>query len=192
MPKFHFVMSHVPLGASRRGQGFLSLLFDFVLPPVCAGETKIKSAQSKEEKVKMQNLACNQMKKTIEKILKAHGLLDRLQEENFAVRIENEPYITLSIDKHGDFISVTHYFEQNGDLVPDPDQEFKIMPNGSWCPVAIQFATGAYICASVFEDGKHLFKPRAAREQISFSNMLARNLIEQGFGRSNAQIQVLS
>ena len=39
-------------------------------------------------------------------------------------------FMDLIIEKIGtDRISMTHYFEMNGDLVPDPDMEIRIIPN---------------------------------------------------------------
>jgi hypothetical protein len=84
------------------------------------------------------------MKTTIEKILTAHGIFEAFQcNENFSAKIENGPYLPLCIEKHGNQVTVTHYVEQNGDLIPDPDMEFEIL-NGEWSPVALQLAIGTY------------------------------------------------
>ena len=126
------------------------------------------------------------MKRAIEKILKAHGRLDEFNsnpEDGFHVRIENEPYMPLSIERHDSMVTVTHYFEQNGDLIPDPDMEFEICPDGLWIPIAIQQPIGGY--SRVFEtiDGVKYVRPKLMRELKSFSRMWSRKLLQQGFAR---------
>src|SRR5689334_16361106 len=73
------------------------------------------------------------------------------------VRIENPPYMPLSIEVIGkNLVSVTHYYEQNGDLIPDPDMVFFTgygIENG-WVPVHYQGNTGYYQQASWIEDGE--------------------------------------
>ena len=67
-----------------------------------------------------------QFQKTIEHLLKSHNLLDAFQNEsNFHVRFDMKGYQRLVIERHGELISVAHYFEQNGDLVEDPDVEVR-------------------------------------------------------------------
>jgi hypothetical protein len=123
------------------------------------------------------------MKTAIEKILTAHGLLKAFSaNESYSVKIENKPYMPLSIEKHGNRVTVTHYFEQNGDLIPDPDMEFEVL-QGEWSPVAIQHAIGSYYRAVEFRDGKRFINPRQLRDQTSFPKMWARNLISQGFAK---------
>lgn len=64
--------------------------------------------------------------KIIRKIVKATGKLEEFEnEEHFHIRIPNEPYMDLVIESwdsplkgEGRRISVVHYYEQNGDLVP--------------------------------------------------------------------------
>ena len=57
-----------------------------------------------------------------------------LSEELIAARIEIECLQQTSI---GPLFSVAHYFEQNGDLVPDPDVVFVRAADG-WAPVSFQ------------------------------------------------------
>ena len=136
----------------------------------------------------MRNLSCSQFKSTIERILGAHGLLQEFESNpEFAVRIKNDPYLPLAIERHGSEVTVTHYVTQNGDMIPDPDMAFERMADGSWYPVAIQFATGAYRRAMEVRDGKRFINPREVRDQISFSRMWAKNLIAQRFISGQAE-----
>ncbi len=126
------------------------------------------------------------MKSAIEKILAAHDQLEPFHaNKHYAVKIANEPFMPLSIEKHDDRITVTHYYESNGDLVPDPDVEFAEIGGDDWLPVAIQHASGLYCVAAQRADGtgNWLVSKRAMADLKSFVRMWARNLIAQGFAK---------
>ena len=130
----------------------------------------------------MRTLTCSKMTAAIERILCAHNLLEEfLKSEDFAIRIKREPFMPLTIERQGSRVTLTHYFKQNGDLVPDPDMEFEMIANHTWSPVAIQFATGHYRRAMEIREGQQFVNTREIREQIKFFGMWARNLIDQGF-----------
>lgn len=80
-----------------------------------------------------------------------------------------------------DRYSMSHYYEQNGDLVPDPDMEIWRDENGIFYPVALQQNTGHYSRAIEFgADGKPSgFAPTVQRELVQFMTMWARNLRAQ-------------
>lgn len=127
----------------------------------------------------------SRMKAAIEKIVSAQGKIDEfIQGEDFYLRIDNPPFLPLVIERHGLSASVTHYFEQNGDLIPDPDMEFIITNSEEWFPVATQFATGHYRRAIFFEEDKKLVSKNELCSQIQFANMWAKNLLEQGFAKN--------
>lgn len=46
--------------------------------------------------------------------------------EDFHLKIENEPYMPLVVERHNDELYLTHYFEQNGDLCLASEIVFKI------------------------------------------------------------------
>ncbi len=136
----------------------------------------------------MRTLTCTQMRSVVERILRSHKLLEDFRRDSeFAVRITNQPYMPLTIERHGSRITVTHYFMQNDDMVPDPDMESEQLADGSWYPVAIQFATGSYRRATEIRDGKRFVNPKEARDQIQFSRMWARNLKGQDYGAGFAE-----
>ena len=71
------------------------------------------------------------------------GMLNRLQprELQFHIKIENPPYMPLTIEGIGTgprklpAVSVTHYGEQNGDLMRDPEMCFEMeIQNGGVNP----------------------------------------------------------
>jgi hypothetical protein len=106
-------------------------------------------------------------------------------------KIENDPYMPLSVEVIGQcLVSVTHYYEQNGDLVCDPDMVFYTgygLENG-WVPVSIQHNTGSYTRATEIENDQIArWYPRAQAQLTTFANMWARNIKAQGFLKAAKQ-----
>lgn len=123
------------------------------------------------------NIYCKKLKAVIEETLKRHNKLEDFNTKNeFHLRIEKEGFQPLVIEKHGNRVMITHYYEQNGDLVPDPDMELLINENNEWLPVAIQFATGHYVKAMAWQNDKLFANQNEMLEQVCFSNMWASNL----------------
>lgn len=128
------------------------------------------------------------MKSAIEQILISLGQLDAFaQSKHFALKIQNEPFMPLSIEKHDNIITVTHYYEQNGDLIPDPDMEFVDFGQNDWTPVAIQHATGHYFRAGENIGGTWRFNSKTMHFLQSFSKLWARNLLDQGFKKGRVE-----
>jgi hypothetical protein len=76
----------------------------------------------------------------IEEVLEKHGKLEEFKSsEEFHMRLDLKGYDRLVIERIGKMISVAHYFEQNGDLIADPDVELEYP---SWTPKAIQQVFG--------------------------------------------------
>lgn len=98
--------------------------------------------------------------------------------------IDNEPgtYMPLHVERLTvKTYSLAHYFEQNGDLVADPDGEFWIGPDGRAYAVALQQCLGNYTRAVEFgDDGQpERTNPRACRELASFAGQWLRNIKAQ-------------
>ena len=120
-----------------------------------------------------------QFQKTIEHLLKSHNLLDAfLNRSSFHVGLDMKGYQRLVIERHGDMISVAHYFEQNGDLVADPDVELHYP---SWVPTAITQAFFGYRSKFIEREGQTLVDTRFDREVSSFLTLWARNIKMQGW-----------
>lgn len=99
-------------------------------------------------------------------------------------KLDNEPgtYMSLSIERlTEDRFSIAHYYEQNGDLVPDPDMELWRGPDGCLYTVALQQNTGFYTRAIEFgSDGKPSgIRPKAQRDLNEFANMWVKNIKAQ-------------
>lgn len=133
----------------------------------------------------MTKFSCSTMSGVIKKILKKQGLLEKFEAStDFYVKIESKPFMPLIIERHETQVVVAHYYLQNGDLIPDPDMEFEVSHDGSWLPVAIQFASGNYKRAIITDEaGRLLINPRERLDQKLFSDMWARNLRAQGFDK---------
>lgn len=121
---------------------------------------------------------------TITKIIDAAGKGEAFRTaDHFHIRIKNSGWMDLVIESFPSpqypgrrNISVAHYYEQNGDLVPDPEVEIVDtgMPIGlsQWC---------GYTACVWEQDGKLMLAPRAKAEVMSFLNIWERNLRHQGF-----------
>lgn len=124
----------------------------------------------------------SQMKSTITKILSKHHQLEKFNSSyDFHLRLEMENFLPLVIEKHGKQITVTHYRDENGDLITDPDMEFLVGADNEWHPVALQLWNGSYHRARWSENGKEYINPKQLREQLSFAKMWANNLKAQGW-----------
>ena len=120
-----------------------------------------------------------QFQTVIEHLLKSHNLLDDFQlQETFHVRFDKPGYQRLVIERHGEMISVAHYFEQNGDLIPDPDVELHYP---SWVPTAITQAYFGYRQKFIERDGKTFVDTRFHKEVSSILTLWARNINAQGW-----------
>ena len=120
-------------------------------------------------------------------IVAAAGQHDRFAQRgpHVSLRIENPPYLPLNIEAwdspiagENRRISVAHYFEQEGDLVPDPEVEIR---DDGW-PIELSQVAG-YTQVTVYrEDGPMLFAPQSKREVMHFLNETwAPNLRAQRF-----------
>ena len=119
---------------------------------------------------------------TIEKLLSAHNLLEKFHAQlDFHVRFDMPGYQRLVIERHGELISVAHYFEQNGDLVPDPDVELHYP---TWFPTAITQAFGVRRTKFITRmNDMVLMDTRFDREVSSFLSMWARNIHAQDWAQ---------
>ena len=116
---------------------------------------------------------------TIEQLLKAHNLLEQFHSQSeFHVRFDMAHFDRLVIEHLGDLISVAHYFEQNGDLVVDPEVEFHYP---TWTPTAITQIFGYRREKFIEREGKTFVDTRFHRDVSSFLMMWARNIQAQGW-----------
>ncbi len=125
---------------------------------------------------------CTQMQKVITHLATRFGLDLNLDEAH--LKLENSVYAPLVIEKVGrSLLSVAHYFEQNGDLVADPEVVFFTgCPN--WVPVEITQPppAGYRVCAEVAGDAIARVDPRRQADVARFvEDVWARKLEAQGW-----------
>jgi hypothetical protein len=118
------------------------------------------------------------MPKVITEILTAHG--KSIDDADLHLRLEMPSYMPLVIERIDvNRISVAHYYEQNGDLIADPDMTFYIY-NGFWIVSEIQEPWGYRMCSEQTFTGWK-YNPTALKDVTAFANQWARNLREQGW-----------
>jgi hypothetical protein len=95
----------------------------------------------------------------------------------------------LCFRSHYPAVSVTHYFEQNGDLCQDPEMCFELIPHGAhviYEPYLFQQAIPP-LYQEVFATGAENI--RLKRQLLSFAQQWDRNLRDQGFESAAAKLQ---
>jgi hypothetical protein len=122
------------------------------------------------------------MQHVIEQLAKKHNL--DLSHEEAHLRLEMPGYQRLVIENIGSqCISVAHYFEQNGDLVADPDVVF-FTGYGEWVPIEITQAMGVYRrYAELDKAGQTIerINLRGVASLADFAEEWAQNIIDQGW-----------
>ena len=128
------------------------------------------------------------------------GMLNRLQphELQFHIKIENPPYMPLTIEGIGTgprslpAVSVTHYGEQNGDLMRDPEMCFEMeIQNGQTVALMPYYYRNDYmgIEEQSVNEGQHSqdgeqpirVNLKQIRQHGAFARSWDRNLKRQGF-----------
>ena len=117
-------------------------------------------------------------------------LIDQLDEErSFKIDNSGGTFMPLSVEKLMDvefmgnpatIYSLAHYFEQNGDLVPDPDMTFIRLANNSEVifPASFQNSFG-YREAIMQKENGWAYSSQELADQVSFANMWLRNIRHQ-------------
>lgn len=136
------------------------------------------------------------MQTVIRHILYLNGLAEAFDTaEDFHLRLKNDPWLALVVERHGDEVSVTHYIEQNGDFLRDPEMILSIhqwatLSGGlfkNWVPMSTEpggfgriYQTGEVQYLGD-EPPKLLYYPKRMKEAIHFATLWAKNLRAQGF-----------
>lgn len=104
-------------------------------------------------------------------------------------KIENKPYIPLSLDiladtSHGRIIALAHNSEMNGDLMCDPDME--ILISHRLHRAAAMTFQNSYLsvyqqCLYYDECGTILSKPKLQKQLNAFLDQWTKNILDQGF-----------
>jgi hypothetical protein len=114
--------------------------------------------------------------RNVARFLREAGLSEAvLQGEDFHLRIENEPYIPLVVERHGDQLYLTHYLEQNGDLYIDSEMVFQINSASGQMRLKGIAMTFMGMERRSFDRG--------------YAQMFSRNILDQGFAQAAQQSQ---
>lgn len=127
---------------------------------------------------------------------KATAVMDRLTagitRENSHIRIDNNKpdsaIMAVVVEwvgdcKLGGTYSIAHYYEQNGDLMVDPEMTFLKAADGRYYPMSIKMdGLGVYREGIVWEDGEPRYlNKREQRDEAIFAGMWMQNIKWQQF-----------
>jgi len=127
---------------------------------------------------------------------KAQAVMDRLTQginrENSHTRIDNNKpdsaYMPVVVEwvgscKLGDIFSIAHYYEQNGDLMADPEMTFLKAETGCYFPLSFKTdGLGVYREGVVWEDGELKYiNTREQRDEAIFAGTWMQNIKWQQF-----------
>jgi len=118
-----------------------------------------------------------QLEKRILRFLRNAGIeQDVMTSQEFHLRIENEPFIPLVVERQGDELYLTHYLTQNGDMFIDSEMVFRVRGEGH-----IEFKETA---VQSLRGGESRLPDRA------FAQIFSKNIVHQGFAEAaKAQLQ---
>lgn len=109
------------------------------------------------------------------------------------LRLESSGYMPLTFDllyEEKDFAryAMTHWYEQNGDLIPDPEMVIEIKA-ATVEALSIQNAPPFNRIVSVYNSDRTKVNPSQKREQNSFLALWLRNISAQGFKRTDIRLK---
>ncbi|MGG6242814.1 strawberry notch C-terminal domain-containing protein [Nodosilinea sp. AN01ver1] len=118
-----------------------------------------------------------QLEKRILRFLRNAGIEQEIMtSQEFHLRIENEPFIPLVVERQGDELYLTHYLLQNGDMFIDSEMVFRVRGEGH-----IEFKETA---VQSLQGGESRLPDR------TFAQIFSKNIVQQGFAKAaQAQIQ---
>ncbi|PSB49487.1 hypothetical protein C7B80_01745 [Cyanosarcina cf. burmensis CCALA 770] len=119
--------------------------------------------------------------KNVAKLLHQAGLAAQILEgEDFHLKVENEPYMSLSIERHGRELYLTHFLaDRSGDLAIDSEMVFRISSGG-------QLALTQTAVQNPLTGGEY------RRQDRGFAKTFSENLLEQGFATAARSITSVS
>ncbi len=76
-----------------------------------------------------------------------------------------------------DIYSFAHYYEQNGDLVPDPDMTFAVSKANPDFVVPMTFQNAIYYSEAITQkDNRWMISPKIQHDMVDFANGWMKNL----------------
>ena len=100
-----------------------------------------------------------------------------------SVHLKSGSFMDLVVERLGEnHFSLTHYYEQNGDLCPDPDMEIRIMPDMEMAE-ALSYQDSFGFRKVYYPD--NMVDLKAKKDLNQFLNTWLNNLKKQGFKYPN-------
>lgn len=114
-------------------------------------------------------------------LAKAGGIGGFLTGEKGYLKIENKPYMTLHVDRLGsDRLSMAHNYNQNGDVMADPDMEIRVNVDLKMAEALTFQQDGLGIYQVVYPEPGKVY-PKLKQELNSFLRQWLKNIKAQGF-----------
>lgn len=122
--------------------------------------------------------------KNVQKIIDRRGGLDNLSH----LRVEVAGFMPLVIERIGEgpngypLVAVSHTYEQNGDLMRDPEMTFEVA-GGEWYPVSYRLDNMGVNQVAVVKNGQGqvLVDLRLRKQLTAFARTWNTNIGQQGF-----------
>lgn len=119
------------------------------------------------------------------------GIINEKGELQFkdSLKLKSGAYMDLNLDylekdEQGIIIAMAHNYEQNGDIMADPDMQVRIIPEMHSIEALTFQQDGMGIYQEVYPDPNHV-NPKAKKELNAFLETWLKNLIAQGFTARN-------
>ncbi len=119
------------------------------------------------------------------RLLKIVG--DDLKKLPYYIRFESKGFMPLTFDrltKKELFAqyAMTHWYESNGDLIPDPEMVIDIYPNHNFVEArSIMHPPPFNRIIEVYNEEKTMYSPSQKKSQNSFLGSWLKNIASQGF-----------
>jgi len=113
-----------------------------------------------------------------ERLEKVFGNMTELMNPETHGKLKSGGFMDLVYEVQGDILCLSHYFEQNGDLVPGPDMTVRINLEQKTAE-ALTFQN-QFTFSEVYPEPTKI-NPRMKRSLNDFLSMWLTNIVDQGF-----------
>lgn len=95
----------------------------------------------------------------------------------------------VAVSRFGPVFSVAHYYEQNGDLMRDPEMLFVLFPGGFFYPVYFRQDGGLAFEQEPVDLDAGTCQPAIQAELVTFANLWMRNIRHQQHLRMSVEVE---
>jgi hypothetical protein len=127
------------------------------------------------------------LNKSSEKLFRI--LVEELKEPGDAKKIDNTNGVFMSVhveiidqNTYGNLVSIAHYYEQNGDLMKDPEMTFLDTLKGNVFPMTFEQDGGRpihQVAMEIDDNGTIRRNERLQKSLVNFANMWMKNIKDQ-------------